>query len=105
MNYFDPDSLDIDIGMKSLEAQDGQRKGTQQISSIPFQINMDFLVDPFFKKTSRMFDESSASGLLLNNIAITPSHIISLNSDQSFYEEVKVNNAWMYQKMMRDKDL
>ena len=66
---------------------------------------MDFLVDPFFKKTSRMFDESSAKGLLLNNISITPSHIISLNSDQSFYEKCNVSNALTYKKLLRDKDM
>ena len=47
---------------------------------MPFEHNLEFLVDPFFKKTTQMFDEASATGMLLNNLLIHPNHMISLDS-------------------------
>lgn len=47
---------------------------------MPFEYNKEFLVDPFFRKTTQMFDEASAKGMLLNNLVIKDNHMITLDS-------------------------
>lgn len=37
---------------------------------VPFEHNLEFLVDPFFRKTTQMFDEANARGMLLNNLLV-----------------------------------
>lgn len=50
------------------------------VSGPSFEHNLEFLVDPFFKKTTQMFDEANASGMLMNNLLIKPNHMLSLDS-------------------------
>ncbi|KAJ3414492.1 hypothetical protein HDV05_006494 [Chytridiales sp. JEL 0842] len=44
------------------------------------KLDMDFMVDPLFKKTSADFDEGTASGLLLNHLSITNQGMIIFDS-------------------------
>jgi hypothetical protein len=37
-------------------------------------------VDPFFRKTTQLFDEASSRGLLLNNLPINTNHLLSLDA-------------------------
>lgn len=47
---------------------------------VPFEHNLEFLVDPFFRRTTQMFDEASAKGMLMNNLHISKEHMLALSS-------------------------
>ena len=47
---------------------------------MPFDHNLEFLVDPFFRQTTQMFDEASAKGMLMNNLKINRDHMLPLSS-------------------------
>lgn len=76
--FIDPETIDIDKYCKHLEAPQQPKKET---AATPFQINFESFIDPFFKKTSQMFDEANASGLLLNNLAVSQYVMVSLDSE------------------------
>ena len=67
----------MDIGKNFLTENKKKEK------DVPFDHNLEFLVDPFFKKTTQMFDESNASGMLMNNLVIAPNHMLTLDSSIS----------------------
>jgi hypothetical protein len=48
--------------------------------SVPFDYNLEFMVDPFFRRTTQMFDEASAKGMLMNNLKINSEHMLALSS-------------------------
>jgi hypothetical protein len=50
------------------------------MASPPFEYSLEFLVDPFFRKTTQLFDEASARGMLLNNLPVNFNHLISLDA-------------------------
>eukprot|EP00347_Sterkiella_histriomuscorum_P021564 403333536 len=83
--FIDPETIDIEKYVKHLEAPQQQKKDAQGVQSTPLQINFESFIDPFFKKTSQMFDEANASGLLLNNLAVSKYAMISL--DAEIYKE------------------
>ncbi len=58
----------IKIGKKFLD-EEKIKKRTEE-KGVPFDHNLEFLVDPFFRRTTQMFDEASAQGMLMNNIQI-----------------------------------
>jgi len=47
---------------------------------VPFDHNLEFLVDPFFRRTTQMFDEASSKRMLMNNLHISNEHMLSLSS-------------------------
>ncbi len=74
---FEPtDALLEQLGKKFI---DGSSKNKDEVA---FDYNKEFLVDPFFRKTTQMFDEGSSKGLLLNHLSIKDNHMITLNAAQ-----------------------
>ena len=51
-----------DVGERTLE------KNAKNLDTVHY--DMEFDIDPLFKKTSKKFDEAGASGLLLNTITV-----------------------------------
>jgi Condensin complex subunit 2 len=62
------------------------KRKEEKSGSVPFEHNIEFLVDPFFRKTTQMFDEASAKGMLLNNLRIDHDHMLSLSSGKVIEE-------------------
>lgn len=62
-------------------------------SVVPFEHNLEFLVDPFFRKTTQMFDEANAKGMLLNNLLVHPNHMIALDSNSAGSDLVRRETA------------
>jgi hypothetical protein len=72
---FIPNDKFLDIGKNFLAPEKNKKD-----KDVPFDHNLEFLVDPFFKKTTQLFDESNASGMLMNNIPLIPNHMLLLDS-------------------------
>jgi condensin complex subunit 2 len=47
------------------------------------KFDLEFVVDPLFRKTSADFDEGGARGLLLNHLSISPMGQIIFDADDS----------------------
>ncbi len=75
---FEPtDALLEQLGKKFIDDKSSKKK-----DEVAFDCNKEFLVDPFFRKTTQMFDEGSSKGLLLNHLSIKDNHMITLNAAQ-----------------------
>lgn len=85
------------IGSKFIDQKSLNSKEQQQI---PFSINFESYIDPFFKKTSQMFDEANASGLLVNNLQIQRNNIITLDSDSFIQDENFPKKDQLYTKQL-----
>ena len=53
------------------------------------QYDIEFDVDPLFKKTSAKFDEQGASGLLINNLYMDSNMMLLLESNSKANNDIK----------------
>ncbi|CDW91431.1 UNKNOWN [Stylonychia lemnae] len=70
------------------------------IDKINFEINFETYIDPFFKKTSQMFDEANASGLLLNNLHINREVMVSLDAQAPLDQNQRQMNQNIYHRRL-----
>lgn len=93
----------IQIGSKFIEKDKLQKK--EEKKEVPFDHNIDFLVDPFFKKTTQMFDETSSKGMLLNNLLINPNHMLTLDSQDQNREFIRQDAKQIPKAIKTYKDM